>query len=155
MEPDKNTKSAAYYTSFYKHDVDEKRRVQVPAKWRRDGELVEYTLVTWPQNREGTWLRVLPPGEMAKLMQQLEGLPNSDPTKVALKRYIGTESEGVTVDKAGRICLPERMAKAADITGEAMLVGLLDKFEIWNPARYERVKASDSMMAAEAMRLMG
>jgi len=154
MEPEKNSNAAVYYTSFYLHGVDEKRRLQVPAKWR-PGESAEFTLVTWPQSKEGTCLRVLPPKEMAKLMAQLENTANSDPSKVPLKRYIGTESEHVTVDKAGRICLPDRMAKAADITTEAMLVGLLDKFEIWNPARYERVKATDSLMAAEAMRLMG
>jgi MraZ protein len=155
MDPEKPSSAALYYTSFYLHGVDEKRRVQIPAKWRPGETVIEFTLVTWPQSKEGTCLRVLPPKEMAKLMAQLEATANSDPTKVPLKRYIGTESEQVTVDKAGRICLPERMAKAADISNEAMLVGLLDKFEIWNPARYERVKATDSLMAAEAMRLMG
>jgi hypothetical protein len=37
------------------------------------------------------------------------------------------------LDKAGRICLPEGMARAAGIKDEAVLVGLLDRFEIWNP----------------------
>ncbi len=155
MDPEKTNNAASYYTSFYLHGVDDKRRLQIPAKWRPGEEVIEFALVTWPQSKEGTCLRVLPPKEMEKLMAQLEAMANADPSKVPLKRYIGTESEMVTVDKAGRICLPDRMAKAADITNEAMLVGLLDKFEIWNPARYERVKATDSLMAAEAMRLMG
>ena len=55
----------------------------------------------------------------------------------------------VTVDKAGRICLPEEMARAAGIKNEAMLVGLLDRFEIWNPDRYENVKAADAVLAPE------
>jgi MraZ protein len=58
------------------------------------------------------------------------------------------------VDKAGRICLPEEMARAAGIKDQAILVGLLDRFEIWNPNRYEAVKASDAVMATEAFKMM-
>ncbi len=58
------------------------------------------------------------------------------------------------VDKAGRICLPDEMARAAGIKGEAVLVGLLDRFEIWNPQSYEKVKASDAVLAHEAFKLM-
>jgi DNA-binding transcriptional regulator/RsmH inhibitor MraZ len=46
------------------------------------------------------------------------------------------------------------MAKAAGITDKAVLVGLLDRFEIWSPERYDRVKAADAVMAAEAFKLM-
>jgi MraZ protein len=58
------------------------------------------------------------------------------------------------LDKAGRICLPEAMAKAAGIGEQAVLVGLLDRFEIWSPERYELVKTSDAIMAQEAFKLM-
>ena len=58
------------------------------------------------------------------------------------------------MDKGGRICLPEEMARAAGIKDEAVLVGLLDRFEIWNPARYENVKAADAVVAHEAFKLM-
>jgi MraZ protein len=71
-----------------------------------------------------------------------------------LKRFIGSESVQVTLDKVGRICLPEEMARAAGVKDEAVLVGLLDRFEIWNPARYENVKAADAVLASEAFKLM-
>ena len=35
-----------------------------------------------------------------------------------------------------------------------MLVGLLDRFEIWNPERYGEVRASDAVMATEAFKMM-
>ena len=60
----------------------------------------------------------------------------------------------MTLDKAGRICLPEEMAEAAGIKSEAVLVGLLDRFEIWNPARHEKIKATDAVMAHEAFKMM-
>jgi len=143
-----------YYNSCYLPGVDEKRRVQIPAKWRPPEAGVEFTLMLWPKSKEGPCLRGLPPKEMAELMCDIDAMPNSDPNKVVLKRFIGSESIQVGVDKAGRVCIPEKMARDAGITTEAVLVGLLDRFEIWNPERYERVKAADAVMAQEAFKLM-
>jgi MraZ protein len=149
------SKEPTYYNSCYPHGVDEKRRVQIPAKWRPSGPGIELTLILWPQHSAGACLRVLPPTQMAKLNADLDAMPNSDPNKVILKRYIGSGSEQVALDKAGRICLPEAMARAAGIKDKAVLVGLLDRFEIWNPDRYENVKAADAVLASEAFKLMG
>lgn len=143
-----------YYNSLYRHGVDEKRRVQIPAKWRPANPGVEFTLMVWPKPKDGPCLRVLPPKQMANLMRDIDALSNDDPSKAVLKRFIGSESIQVAVDKNGRICLPEPMAEKAGIGNEAVLVGLLDRFEIWNPDRYERVKASDAIMAQEAFKMM-
>lgn len=143
-----------YYNSCYLHGVDEKRRVQVPAMWRPVSAGTEFTLIVWLKAKEGACLRVLPPKEMAELMQTLDAMPNSDPNKTVLKRLIGGKSCQVALDKAGRICLPEEMAREAGITNRALLVGLLDRFEIWNPDRYRGVEASDNVLAHEAFKLM-
>ena len=143
-----------YYNSVFRHGVDEKRRMAIPAKWRPADADVEFTLMLFPKHQAGSCLRVLPAKEMAQLMESIDAMPNSDPNKTVLKRFIGSESVQATVDKSGRICLPEGMAKAADIKDEAVLVGLLDRFEIWNPERFRKVKASDAVMAQEAFKLM-
>jgi transcriptional regulator MraZ len=148
------TGEPTYYNSLYKHGVDEKRRLQIPAKWRPAKENFEFTLIVWPKSKEGPCLRALPPEQMAKTLREIDAMPNSDPNKVVLKRFIGSESVQVALDKAGRVCLPDGMAAAAGIKEDAMLVGLLDRFEIWNPERYEKVRASDAVMAQEAFKMM-
>lgn len=153
METDKSIEPT-YYNSLYRFGLDDKRRVQIPSKWRPSRSGVEFTLILWPKAKEGPCLRVLPPKEMAELMRDIDAMPNSDPSKVVLKRFIGSESVQVALDKGGRIVLPEEMAKAAGIKDEALLVGLLDRFEIWNPERYDKVRASDAIMAQEAFKLM-
>ena len=142
-----------YYNSIYRYTVDERRRVQVPAMWRPSSSGVELTLILWPQSSEGPCLRVLPPKEMAELMKSIDEMPNGG-KKTALKRVIGSASVQVVVDKVGRICIPDDMASGSEIKDEAVLVGLLDRFEIWNPERYERVKAADAVLAQEAFQLM-
>lgn len=145
---------AQVYNSTYRHGVDEKRRIQIPAMWRPTAENFQFTLIVWPQRSEGPCLRVLPPHELAELMAELDAMPNGDRNKTILKRIIGSESTQVTIDKAGRICVPEEMAGATGLDKEVVLVGLLDRFEIWDPKRYEKVKAADTVMASEAFKLM-
>jgi MraZ protein len=143
-----------YYNSRFRHGVDGKRRVQIPAKWRPQKAGLELTLILWPREGVGPCIRVLPPSQMAKLMQSIDEMPNSDPKKVVLKRIIGSGSAQVTVDRAGRICLPDEMAREAGLKDEVVLIGLLDRFEIWNPERYEKVQVADAALAPDAFRLM-
>jgi MraZ protein len=143
-----------YYNSTFKHGVDEKRRVQIPAKWRPEEPGTQMTMVVWPKHQAGTCLRVLPPEKMAKLAADIDAMPNSDPAKVILKRFVGSKSVQVTLDKAGRICLPDELAGAAGIKDEAVLVGMIDRFEIWSPARYEQVEAMDAMLSPKAFEMM-
>ena len=143
-----------YYNSLYTHGVDGKRRVQVPAKWRPESPDVEFTLIVWPKSPHGPCLRALPPEQMSKLMEDINTMSNDDPNKVVLKRFIGSESVQVALDKAGRICLPEAMANLAGIKKEAVLVGLLDRFEIWSPDRFAEVRSEDQVMAGAAFSLM-
>ena len=142
------------YNSTYRHGVDEKRRIQVPAMWRPTEPDVQFTLIVWPKYQEGVCLRVLPPKKLADLMAALDAMSNDDPNKTRLKRIIGSKSTQVVLDKAGRICVPEEMAEAAGIKDEALLVGLLDRFEIWSPARYDKVNVADEVMSTEAFKLM-
>jgi len=143
-----------YYNSRFRHGVDDKRRVQIPAKWRPQKAGIELTVILWPREGVGPCVRVLPPAQMDRLMQSIDEMPNNDPKKVVLKRIIGSDSAQASVDKAGRICLPDEMARHAGIKDEAVLVGLLDRFEIWNPERYEKVQAADAALAPDAFKLM-
>ncbi|MBI5774336.1 MAG: hypothetical protein HZA89_11405 [Verrucomicrobia bacterium] len=142
------------YNSIYRHGVDEKRRLQIPAMWRPSSSAIELTLILWPKHSAGACLRVLPPKEMAELMRDIDALPNNDPNKGVLKRFIGGQSVQVTVDKVGRICIPEEMAAAAAVKDEAVLVGLLDRFEIWNPKRYDAARAADAVLSPQALNMM-
>ena len=143
-----------YFNSRYSHGIDEKRRLQIPAKWRPEQDGVEFTVIVWPKHQAGTCLRVLPPEKLEKLVAEIELMPNSDPRKDVLRRVVGGNSEQVTLDKAGRICLPESMAQAAGIKTEALLVGMFEVFEIWEPERYKHVEAADAVHQAKAFEMM-
>ena len=79
---DAKTVPPTYYNSCYRHGVDEKRRVQIPAKWRPEDDGTELTLILWPKHHAGNCLRVLPPVEMARLMADIAAMPAGDEKKV-------------------------------------------------------------------------
>ncbi|MBI3192518.1 MAG: hypothetical protein HYZ36_07630 [Pedosphaera parvula] len=142
-----------YYSSTYRHGVDDKRRVQIPAKWRPDDEGVELTLILWPnEGLQGPCLRILPPKQMEALMAKIEAMPSADPEAVALRRNIARDSDQASIDKAGRICIPERMAQLAGLEKEAILAGALQWFEIWNPDRYTAASAVDQTLSPGALK---
>jgi MraZ protein len=144
-----------YYNSLFRHGVDPKRRVAIPAKWRPAEPEVEFTLILWPNGAQpDACLLVLPPIEMNALAAKIRAMPFADPKASALRRLLGSKSASVTLDKVGRICVPELMAKAVGIETEAVLVGLVDRFEIWSPGRYETVSAVDAALLPEAFKLI-
>jgi MraZ protein len=142
------------FNSKFTHGLDEKRRLQIPAKWRPETDGMEFTVIVWPKHRAGTCLRVLTPAKLEKVVADIETMPNSDPNKDVLRRLVGGNSEQVTLDKAGRIVLPEPMAHAAGIKNEALLVGMFEFFEVWDPARFKHVEASDLVLQSKAFEMM-
>jgi MraZ protein len=153
--PASGSNAVTYYNSLYRHAVDSKRRLQIPAKWRPADGNIEFTAILWPKGPvPDACLLVLPPDEWARLVQKLKDLPFGDPKAETLRRMIGRKSDQLPLDKAGRICLPEEMAKAAgiEVDKEAVLLGAVTWFEIWNPQRYEQIAAMDEQLLPEALR---
>ena len=149
--PESAAKQAVSYHSKYEYGVDQKRRLQIPAKWRPEEGEIELTVMVWPKHKEGTCLRVFPPDQMQKFIGQVDAMPNNDPNKITLKRFLGSQSDKLVPDKAGRVCLPEWMAKKAMIENEAVLVGLIDKFEIWSPKLYTAIDTTDQTRIQDAL----
>jgi DNA-binding transcriptional regulator/RsmH inhibitor MraZ len=70
-------------------------------------------------------------------------------------RALGTSVGYISVDKVGRVALPEQLCRAAGITDDAEIFGLIDRFEIWNPDRYAGVETEFKLQAAEFFKEIG
>lgn len=68
-----------------------------------------------------------------------------------LERLIGTSSFLVSLDPRGRLALPEEFARQTKIQLEALLVGRLDRFEIWDPETFN-TSQRDSVIAEDLAR---
>jgi DNA-binding transcriptional regulator/RsmH inhibitor MraZ len=84
---DAQKKSRLITIRCYRHGVDEKRRVQIPAKWRPEKEGTELTLDGLAATSGGGCLRVLPPSEMAKERRTLTRCRTATRTRSFEKIY--------------------------------------------------------------------
>jgi MraZ protein len=151
----KNQAASVFYNSIYRNAVDEKRRLQIPSKWRPSEEDFQFTLILWPKSgAKQEYILALPPEPLQALVEKLKSMPYSDPKADSLRRLLGRNSDQVTLDKAGRICLPDGMARGAGIDRQAVLIGSWDRFEIWSPDRYETASQVDDALASEAFKLI-
>lgn len=151
------TNKPTFYLAEYEFGVDEKRRVQIPAKWRpaEGTEGSEFILLRWqPEVQKPTCLLVLPPAAFLKLHDKVSELSFSDGKAETLRRSLTRSADHVSLDTAGRICLPKPLADAAGIQKRAWLVGMMDRFQIWSPENYAQVRAEDEVNAPEALRLI-
>jgi len=99
-------------------------------------------------------LLVLPPATARKLEEKMEGMSFSDPKAETLRRLLGADCDDLTLDSAGRICLPEKLASKAGIGKKVILVGLFDRFQIWNPEFYADTQVTDEVARPDAIKLI-
>ena len=156
MASDESSKPM-FYTSTYRMVVDEKRRLQVPKKWRPKDLSEELGIIVWktPDQKEACLL-VLPPEPFGDLVNKIKAMPYSDPKAESLRRWLGKNTFTVALDKVGRVCLPDWMLTEGGLKsgGEAVVVGLMDRWQIWSPDRWEPRSALDDEMQEEVMHLI-
>ncbi len=76
------------------------------------------------------WLYPLP--EWEKLEHTISKLPTLNKMADKLRRFVIGNASECEMDGQGRLLLPENLRKFASMDKKIVLVGLLNKFEIWN-----------------------
>jgi MraZ protein len=124
----------------FEHSIDDKGRITVPAKFR--GRLAAGLVVT---KGIDSCLWLYPIDVWADVSQEINNLPLTDSRAREFRRQaFGGASDSVP-DKQGRVSLPPYLRDYANIDKQAVIIGLYDHCEIWNPVRWkERQQRSDS-----------
>ncbi|MBW8880987.1 MAG: division/cell wall cluster transcriptional repressor MraZ [Asticcacaulis sp.] len=76
--------------------------------------------------------------------------PKLSPTRAALQRRFYASMHRLAFDTAGRITLPEKLCEQFGLTGDVVLAGLGDSFQIWEPAAYAAFAAEQDKLVADA-----
>jgi MraZ protein len=82
-------------------------------------------------------LAVYPPSEWARLEGQLAALPAFNKPVKALTRLLASRAADCEIDVQGRVLLPPALRAAAGLARDAVVVGVLNRFEIWSPEGWE------------------
>ncbi len=124
------------YVGSHLFQMDEKGRVALPAAFRRGvpkEEEQRFVLIPGPAPSlalypESTWQEVT--GRLEELRQH-----NPKARMWVLKQLAAAVD--VTPDSQGRIVIPAKLKDVAGLEGQVLLIGALDKIEIWDPKRFE------------------
>ncbi len=124
---------AAVFKGTYRHRIDPKGRLPVPAVFRRAlGEELRVVVTLLDQ-----CLAVYPPSEWARLEEQLAALPTFSKPVKALTRLLASRAADCEIDVQGRVLLPTALREAAGLGRDAVVVGVLNRFEIWSPETWD------------------
>jgi MraZ protein len=145
VESDKTGARGVIYSGQVLHSIDPSRRVMIPKKWRSDG--AEFWALPWPIAKKECLL-VVPAARFHSVLERLSSMSLSSKSAALVERVIGGTSECLELDKAGRICLPEAMTAGVGIKDQALFVGRMNKFEIWEPERFKAASQADEALAA-------
>ncbi len=121
----------------YQVPVDEKGRIFVPAELRRklppeaadtlvvirgfDRCLIAYPLHVWEETS-------------SKMMR----LPQTDRNARMLIRGMLSQAGEARLDKQGRAAIPRKLLERVGIADQVIVIGALDKLELWNPDDWNR-----------------
>jgi len=120
------------YAGVFRHAVDPKGRITVPAKWRR-AESEDFYIIPNPQNQ---FLIVMPPEEFKAVGVKVAASKSSESDKRNFLRRFYSGAQPSTVDRQGRMLLPEEYLTQVGLQTDVILAGGDARFEIWNPDRW-------------------
>jgi MraZ protein len=81
--------------------------------------------------------------EFKKVFSKISGLNEFNEEYRTLQRNFLSGVVLAELDSNGRFLIPRNMLSYAQIEKEALLVGMGNKVEVWNPAIYEKQRIQD------------
>ncbi len=139
------------FVSQFRHALDPKRRITIPAPWRevigQPPQVFVLPSVTDP------CVVVYPARFMSDRIERIRKLSMADDKARQFLRTLASRSELLSWDVQGRIRVKDELLAHAHITDEVMLVSHFDGFELWNPRHWEaaarRVTPRDLRMGSK------
>jgi MraZ protein len=122
----------------YRHTIDDKKRLSLPAKFRRetgkkvvitsglDSCLFIFTMSSWE--------------EITKRLSSSDSSMLSADVR-AFNRYLLGGAVEIEVDSLGRMLIPEFLVNRAKLGKNVVIVGVRERAEIWDEARWDAYRS--------------
>jgi MraZ protein len=115
----------------YSAKIDEKARLRLPAKFRREMPDTDDNTF-YVTSDDGRCAQIYPLSIWERIAQKLQEPPRMDPAKLKLQRFTSYYGLLTQMDPQGRILIPQSLRDDAQISGDVIVVGKTDHLEVWN-----------------------
>jgi MraZ protein len=128
--------------------VDEKGRLKLPAEFKR---LVDekYANEFYITSTDGQRALIYPMEEWQRIEEKLARLSSFNPTKKKFLDRTNYYGQQVEMDNQGRVLLPALLRDAAQLKGEAAVLGALTHLEVRNMEAYRKEIAENPFTAED------
>jgi len=124
--------------------LDEKGRLILPAKYR--DELADGLVITRFQER---CLAIWPIRAFVEVTQTVRNASSSQQQVRDYQRMLASGASDETPDKQGRVTIPSHLRTYAGLDKDCVVVGAIDRVEVWNAAAWEQYSAEKEAAYAE------
>ena len=131
------------FRGAYQVTLDQKQRVSVPVGFRPlllHGETEKVVLARHIEK----CLLAFPTTEYQKIVDKLDARPAFDDRANRLRRWLIANAYELSLDKQGRILVPQFLREYADLNGEVLMAGVGPRFEVWSAAAWKEREGKDS-----------
>lgn|SRR5574341_210123 len=131
------------FKGSYKFTLDHKGRVNIPAKLRKATLGSSYDSFVITRGLEEC-LFVFALDEWEKIEEKLRSLSFTQSHHRLFIRILLSHASDANLDEQGRITIPRNLLNLAKINKEILIIGALQRMELWNPETFEKyLKESD------------
>ena len=136
------------FSGMSNHSIDAKGRIVLPAKFRE--ELGESFYLARGFGNE--CVQVLSKEQFNAISEKIQALPAN---KAMALQYVFTASAvEVTPNAQGRVIIPQTLRDFAGLEGEALVIGMNTRLEIWSKKKFDSFIASQNDVIGEALALL-
>jgi MraZ protein len=135
--------------------IDEKGRLKIPNGFRT---LVEsqYGAELFVTSVTGEYVRVYPMAVWVEIERRLVEVPSTHPSKLRFLERVNFFGQAVSLDKQGRVVLPQILRETAAMAGEVSVLGQQNHLAVWNQKRLtERLFKKDPFTEEDGRVLSG
>lgn len=117
--------------------IDEKGRIIIPAKFRKLILPEANGILSVTLGRDNcVWL--FPSYEWTKVLQTVQNTNPYTNDEVLMRRQMLFQADELSIDSQHRVLIPQELLKITGIKKDILLIGQIERIEVWNPAAYDK-----------------
>lgn len=142
------------FLSTVEKQLDAKRRLLIPQDFRTSENGAEHAIFVFP-SIEADCLEAGGDPLFATYVEMIRSLPFGSEQRSALEWQVLGEQTRLTFDGGGRVTLPESLIQDAGLGETVVIVGLGDRFQIWNREAWVARRAERRQLARAGIAELG